>query len=251
MIAKVGVLALAVSLATSLVSGQMITFDQTPLGGIPSDDSLLTTVYNLTGGGTVRFFFDVNTNNTFDAGTDTPPLFEAAGADGIDGFANQTTGIADTTNGGFGAQLGSHFIRPFNPGLVPKPLIVDYDTLQTITGLSGEIWDIDGSPLETESWRVDVLDASGGILATQLSPIGISAALDAQPWTFTFASLPSGVDKVRVIFTGTKQGGVGLAFNNFNPLIAVPEPTAGVLALLAGIWGAWSLAGSRRGRKCP
>jgi hypothetical protein len=224
-------------LIAPFASGQLITFDQTPAGGVPADDSILNTTYSLTVGGTVRFFFDIDNDNAYTAGTDHPPLFEAAGADGIDGFANQLTGIADTANGGFGAQLGSHFLRPFNPGLVPKPLIIDYDTPETITGLSGEIWDIDGSPLETEWWRVDVLDAAGGVLATQLSPLGNSAALDSQPWQFLFTGLPSGVDKVRILFTGTKQGGVGLAFNNFNPLIAVPEPTSMALGLLAGVWG--------------
>ena len=69
-----------------------------------------------------------------------------------------------------------------------------------------------------EQWRVDALDAGDHVIASQLSPLGTGSPgpYDAKPWTFAFSNLPSGFDKVRMTFIGTKTNGVGLAFNNFS-----------------------------------
>ena len=98
----------------------------------------------------------------------------------------------------------------------------------------------------TERWRVDVLDASNTILATQFSPIGNSLAGDSLPWTFAFTGLPAGVDKLLIRFVGTKTNPVGLAFNNFSPVEAVPEPGSVVLMGLGAI--ALLAIGARRRR---
>ncbi len=219
----------------------VIDFETTPGGGTPVDDAVLNTPYNITGGGTVFFYFDDNLNNTYDAGTDSLPLFEAAGQDGTDGFASSYWGINDTAYPGYAADLGNFFLRQPVSGTVPPPFIVDYNTSQTITALSGEIWDIDGGGLlGTEQWLVDVLDSSNNVLASELSPLGNSTALDSKPWTFSFTGLPLGVEQVRLTFVGTKTHGLGLAFNNFSPTtVVVPEPTgfalfaAGLVPLLA------------------
>jgi hypothetical protein len=208
---------------------QLIDFETTPGGAAPADDTALTTPYPISGPGSVRFFFDTNLNNAFDPGTDGFAFFEAAGDDLLDGFFNNTLAAGDVPASGFAAQLGAFFLRAQQPGAVPAPFIVDYNTPDPISALSGEIWDIDGGGgLGTEWWQVDVLDVANNILATQNSPLGSGPALDAQPWTFAFSGLPAGVDKVRLTFTGTKTDGVGLAFNNFSPF-AVPEPSAALL----------------------
>jgi hypothetical protein len=119
--------------------------------------------------------------------------------------------------------------------------------LQTITALSGEIWDIDGSQGGTEQLIVDVLDASNNVLTSQLSPLGNSLALDGLPWTFSFSGLPAGVDKVRLTFVGTKTSGIGLAFNNFSPTTAVTEPGG---ASLLGLGAAITLVKFARRRRC-
>jgi PEP-CTERM motif len=218
---------LLVALIAPLAFGQLIDFELTPSGAAPVDDGTLFTPYDIAGPGTVRFFFDTNGNNSFDPGTDGLPVFEAAGPDVLDGFVNSTLGLNDTAMPGYAAQLGGFFLRPVQPGSVPAPFIIDYDTPLVISALSGEIWDIDGGS-GTEKWQVDVLDAANNVLVTQFSPLGVGPALDGLPWTFAFSGLPAGVDKVRLTFIGTKTSGVGLAFNNFQPYTA-PEPSTFVL----------------------
>ncbi|MBX9789510.1 MAG: hypothetical protein K2Y37_11395 [Pirellulales bacterium] len=217
----------------------LIDFESAPGGGLPSDDAPLSVPYPMPGGGSVQLFFDVNGNNTYDSGIDAEPIFEASGPDAINGFANTVTGVPDTANGGLASLLGSFFLRQVTPGTIPPPLVIDYASPVAITDLSGEIWDIDGQEQATERWKVEILDASNAFLTGQLSPIGNTGALDGLPWTFSFTGLPSGVDKIRITFVGTKISGLGLAFNNFTPIQAVPEPSGivlaggGVLALLA------------------
>lgn len=216
---------------------QLIDFETTPSGGVPVDNADLSTPYNLLGGGTVSFYFDLNGNNVFDTGVDEFPVFEIIGnSDPQPGFANSHTGTPDTATGTFGPQLGNFFLRQRQPGGAPPPFIVDYNTAATIGALHGEIWDIDGTPGDTEQWLVEILDSSGSVLTSQVSPLGISPALDGLPWDFTFSGLPSGVDKVRITFTGSKTSGIGLAFNNFDPF-NVPEPTTGALCLFAAAAG--------------
>jgi hypothetical protein len=242
----VGSILVIVVCMTSSAEANVIDFETTPSGATPVDDAPLVTPYNIAGGGTVDFFFDTNGNNVFDSGVDARGLFEAYGQDGTDGFANSTTGIADTANGGLAGQLGNFFLRQPVAGTVPGPFIVAYATSQTITALSGEIWDIDGSQGGTEQWRVDVLDASNNVLTSQLSPLGNSLALDGLPWTFSFSGLPAGVNKVRLTFVGTKTSGLGLAFNNFSPTVAVPEPGSASLFGLGAVVTLVTLAQRRR-----
>lgn len=233
---------MVVATLASLARAAVIDFETTPAAVAPTDDAFLSAPYNISGGGTVTFFFDANGNLSYGAGIDGRPVFEAYGADILDGFANGITSINDTANGGLASQLGSYFLRQLQPGGVPQPFIVDYNTAQVITALSGEIWDIDGAPGNTEGWLVEALDSSNALLASQLSPPGNSSALDGLPWVFSFSGLPSGFDKLRITFIGSKTMGLGLAFNNFDPTTAVPEPSTLALAAIA----ATGLAGRRR-----
>ena len=170
-----------VACPASLSLAAVVDFETTPSGSIPSDDSFLSTPYNITGGGTVAFFFDKNGNDTFDPGTDDRPVFEAYGPDGNDAFTNGFLATSDTANGGLASQLGNFFLRQLQPGSPPPPFIVDYNTPQTISGLHGEIWDIDGDPTHTERWKVEVLDASNALITSELSPLGDDQTLDGLP----------------------------------------------------------------------
>ena len=240
----VATLAILTFCSAQRLAASVIDFESTPAATTPTDDAFLSAPYNLAGGGTVAFFFDTNGNLSFDPGTDARPVFEAYGADGNNGFSNAVTGIDDTANGGLAGQLGNFFLRQLQPGSPPPPFIVDYNTAQTITGLSGEIWDIDGSPGNTEQWLVEALDGSNNLLTSQLSPLGNSGALDGLPWVFSFSGLPAGFDKLQITFVGSKTSGLGLAFNNFDPFNPVPEPSG--LALLA-VGGGLIAAVWRRG----
>jgi hypothetical protein len=52
------------------------------------------------------------------------------------------------------------------------------------------------------------------------------------------------VDKIRITFTGTRPA-VGLAFNNFSPTVAIPEPGS-FLVCIFGLVPLFTVAGLRR-----
>jgi hypothetical protein len=223
----------------------VIDFETDPTTAPSTDDYVLSTPYPIAGG-SVQFYFDVNANLAYDSGIDSDPIIEQIGADGNDAFTNNTLALSDIANAPFAPQLGNFFLRQASPGPAPPPFIVDYNTGATITALSGEIWDIDGASQATELWKVEVLDGANNVLTSQFSPLGDSFALDARPWVFSFSGLPSGVDKLRITFQGTKINNIGLAFNNFNPT-AVPEP--GSIMLLGLGLCALAAIGMRRRRQ--
>lgn len=244
------------ALAATSAHGSLVTFETTPTGGTPVDNANLTTPYNVTGG-TVSFFFDANANNILDAG-DVAPKFEARGDSDSD-----PQGFASNKNGGFDhpatTGMGNWFLRqPDGIGVLPGPFIIDYNVSQTIDALSGQIWDIDATPLFNEQWRVDVLDSHGAVVATELSPVGIlqsdPSSLDSLPWAFSFSGLAarsSDVDKVRLTFIGTKTDGIGLTFDNFNAFEAAPTaaPEPGSAMLFGMGLGALALAARSRSRR--
>jgi hypothetical protein len=245
MTANPRLLAAALALAACLGSpsdsaAQLIDFETTPSGATPTDDGVLSslTPYSIAGV-QVSFGFDTDSNDA----VDSDAVFELAGT-----FSGETpnagfggsSGI-DTPDPGFGPQLGNWFLRSSIGGSDFGQFIIQYTSSFPVTAASGEIWDIDGIPGNgggagfTEEYTVRAYDASNNLLATQVSPLGVldsaTAPLDGQPWTFIFTGLSVGIDRIIVDFTGTKTTGIGLAFNNFSPVSAVPEPAGLALAL--------------------
>jgi hypothetical protein len=232
-----------------LLANGLLTFETQPDGSPSVDDALLTEAYPINGG-TARMFFDVNGNNTYEPLIDLHPAFEQIGGDGVNGFRSTFNGGFDRARPGYEEQLGNFFLRHpsgfSSENVGAHAFVIDYDTTEVITALSGEIWDID-SFNESEQWRIDILSSSGDVLASQLSPLGINqnltTSLDSLPWRFQFTELPDGVDKLRIAFVGTKISGLGFAFNNFSPDVAVPEPASLVLLAIGALM---TVAGRRR-----
>ena len=216
----------------------IVAFETAPDGTTPVDDALLSSSYSMTGG-TIRFFYDKNGNNVYDASVDAFPAFEAAGRDAINAFATNWNDSSDTARAAYTAQLGNYFLRTAgsgNPSTLPPPppgpFIAQCITSGTISGFSGELWYIDGgSNGGTEQWTIEVLDGSGNVLSSQLSPLGVddsSSSLDGLPWTFTFSGMPASAKSLRLNFIGSKMNGIGFAFNNFSVSV-VPEPCCSML----------------------
>jgi hypothetical protein len=110
-------------------------------------------------------------------------------------------------------------------------LSIVYDS--AVSAASGQIWDIDGNTSQgTEQWDVQAYDSANNLVASILSPLGSTngaGSLDGLPWTFNLAG--GEFSRIDFVFTGTKERGVGLGFDNFNTSsVSVPEP--GSLALL-------------------
>jgi hypothetical protein len=236
---------LAVFYCVSARAVDVITFETASDGTTPVADALLGLPYNITQG-TVRFFYAVNGNTRYDSGVDVFPAFEAEGHDAVNAFASAWDSSADTPRHGYEADLGNYFLRTAgsgNPTTLPPPppgpFLAQCNTSGTISGFSGELWDIDGgSNGGTEQWRVEVLDSSGSVLASELSPLGVdesSPSLDGLPWIFSFDGLPQSAKTVRLTFLGTKNNGIGFAFNNFS-IAFVPEPSSLILSSLAYIF---------------
>lgn len=254
--AKLAFLSLALCCASS-AQATVLDFETTAGGATPVDNADATATYVVDG---VTIDFSVDTSST--GGGAALPIFEQIGVQGGEsisgpnngtGFTKgspSTTQVGDEAAAGFEAQLGDWFLR-FNDGRTRHTLVIDYSSVTNpVTGASGEIWDIDkrdpgATILGAEQWRVEAFDASSGLLASQDSPVGLvigdSSSLDAKPWTFQFSDLTggdgNGIRQIRISYIGDASLGdtVGLAFNNFSPTVAVPEPTSLALCGLGAI----------------
>lgn len=220
----------------------VVDFETDSLGGTPTDDGLVLGMFT-DSGVQITFGFDGDNNGS----VETPAVFEQAGTYqgegtniGFQGYDGTT--IADTADSGFGGQLGNWFLRGSTFGMPFGRFVIQYSSPFPVTAASGEIWDIDGRlPVgpETEQYRVEAFDSSNNSLDVIFSPVGTHmsdeplAFLDGRPWVFSFSGL-SDIDRIDITFIGTKTSGIGLAFNNFYPTTAVPEPTMLSLATFGG-----------------
>jgi len=241
--AGVCVLTLGVMTIGSVQAG-VVTFEQTPGGSTPTDNSVLSTKYTVDD---VEIEFSVFVGG---GAALEQPVFERVGAQADElaadsgfSFGTQGSAVFDTAANTFGPQLGDWFLR-FGDGRSLHTLVIDYTNLGStpVTGASGEIWDIDArffsgnaSNNGEERWLVTAFDDSGGILESIESPLGLDPndplldTLDGKPWEFKFTGLTggngNGISQIRISYTGTiASSTVGLAFNNFSPVV-VPEPS--------------------------
>ncbi|WP_292275419.1 PEP-CTERM sorting domain-containing protein [Marinobacter sp.] len=174
-------------------------------------------------------------------------FMEASGGSDGDpqGFVTDQQSQDDLDLSGATPGLGNWFLRTGGEiterGGLSIFLSIHYDS--TVTGASGEIWDIDGNNSQgSEQWRVVALN-NGTEVASVLSPEGTTngaGSLDGLPWFFNLNG--AAFDQIDFEFMGSKESGVGLGFDNFTT--SVPEP--GTLSLLG--LGLLGLAAARRRR---
>ncbi len=227
-------------LTVTFASAGLITFETTPGGGTPGDDTELTAPYAIDGG-TVSFGFYASD------GTHSNALFEKVGgvennsafwnSTGYKNYNGQKKVVYDTANPGYENQLGNYFLRQPDGYKDFDIFRIQYSGLEAFAA-SGEIWDIDGSRNHTEQYSVIAYGSAdnSNVLGTINSPVGDSLALDGLPWVFAFTGLTQGIDHIDIDFTGSKTQGIGLAFNNFSATSAVPIPGA-IWLLGSGLLG--------------
>jgi hypothetical protein len=185
-------------------------------------------------GVSVSFGFDT----TGDGSVDSNGVFEKIGGGkerGNSGFMSSYGNKYDRAATGSEALLGNFFLRQKNAYKPFGTFHILYDAVNPVTSASGEIWDIDGNSNnnKTEQFFVEAFNGINS-LTSMLSPLGKNAgvnSLDGKPWAFGFSGL-SDITRIEISFTGTKQRGIGLAFNNFSPVEdvseqvnSVPEPS--------------------------
>ncbi len=214
----------AAALLSAQAGAQIINFERTQSGAVPTDDANLTiNTPFIVNGPIVPVEVRIGVDKNLDGVRDTALKFERFGPDANDAFNNFLLGAKDTADLDFSQQLGAWMVR--SAGSVAEyPIFIDYSA--PVTGVSGEIWDIEGrgDSEEYEQWLVEALDSSGNVLASALSPAGIDdlLPLDGEPWVFSLAA--DNIIRVRITFVGDAEF-AGFVFNNLNATAAVEGPT--------------------------
>lgn len=225
---KIGIATAVALLVSGPASAGFIDFENGPALGLGDNDSL-TTEYQGTDG--VRFegaFLEASGEE--DA---NPQGFLTDQTGGFDDAFDATPGLGDwfVRTGGEVSERGGQSVF----------LSIFYDS--AVTAASGQIWDIDGNNSQgSEQWDVRAFDSDNNLVTSALSPEGTTngpGSLDGLPWTFYLTG--GEFSRIDFVFTGTKETGVGLGFDNFNTA-SVPAP--GTLALLG--LGLFGIAAARR-----
>ena len=213
----------------------LIDFETTASGAVPTDNGVIEfSDAFMAGSVTVRFGFDSDSDGTLD----TQAVFEQVS--NVD--AGEDTGFWSLNNqrdkaaASYVDQLGDFFLRQHEPYKPFGTFVILYDSMHSVSEASGEIWDIDGRKKSTERFLVKAF--SGNTLLDSIeSPIGNNKNLDGKPWVFGFTGLTD-ITRLEITFTGTKERGIGLAFNNFSPVedisttANVPEPSMWSMVLM-------------------
>lgn len=131
--------------------------------------------------------------------------------------------------------LGTFFLTDDGVISYPlEPLIVLYDT--PVATASGTIVDVDFWGRSTtiyEAFSIEARGPLGQVLDTFVISAFTPGAGDglASSWSFERAS--ADIHSIRIAYTGTKDFGVGTAFDDFSPSRPIPEPATALL-LAAG-----------------
>lgn len=195
-------------LGTSVASAAIIDFESIP-GGSPSDGLTISTQFESTLG------------MRFSLANGGAPVLAQVGApqtafQGFDHLPDQPAP---------GVAAGDFFLT--DDGIVsgpPSALIVDY--LTPVSAASGILLDIDGS----EEWTVTAFDSALTPLDSLVLPPNNVLDGSASFWSFDLGSPV--IVRIRLEYTGAQNAGVGLAFDNFSPSSAVPEPSTGLMVSL-------------------
>ncbi|MEI6299867.1 MAG: PEP-CTERM sorting domain-containing protein [Betaproteobacteria bacterium] len=216
--AKIVVLLLAMLPPVAMAAPGVIDFETVP-GGVAADQVAISNQY--------QAGFGV----TFSLSTGAVPFLEQVGdTDPGRGFYNTGLGVYDAAAAGFASQLGNYFLRIGTGSLQTAPmpqLVITYTT--PVAAASAQIWDIDGNASGSEQWLVEAFGSGGGVIDSVVSPLATTEdalSLDGKPWTWSFNHGGSAdIFALRLSFTGSKSGGIGLALDNFSPAAPVPEPS--------------------------
>lgn len=157
--------------------------------------------------------------------------FEQVGlADGGDAFNYTDSNGNLVYGGGNGGDLGDYYLAMgttsnmdelYNTGYVKMQF--DYDS--AVTGVSGEIWDLDENSYGTEQFTVTAYDANGAVVSGLTSPeVSYDDDLDGLPWSWSLAG--DDITQVVMEFVGTRTNYLGLAFDNFDYNSANASATA-------------------------
>ena len=238
-------LVLALSFSYKSFAG-LIDFETTANGSTPFDNGLINIDDTFMADGvSVKFGFDTNG----DGEIDSHGVFESVGGGkegGNSGFMSSYGNSYDIAATGSESLLGGFFLRQKNAYKPFGTFHIIYDALNPVTSASGEIWDIDGNNNKNKTEQFFVEAFNGELsLASILSPLGNTSginSLDGKPWAFGFSDF-SNITRIEISFTGSKNNGIGLAFNNFSPIEdisartnSVPEPSTLIIFSL-GIIG--------------
>lgn len=246
------VVAVAVLLVSAQASADVITFEDAhtrvsdTTGQLLGDNDKVTTEYKQSDG--IAFFSGI---------------LEKVGDNGPNGFLNDVSGnwddpVTNTPVPPQGLGLGNWFLR--SDGLITdrggEGVYLRIGYVDFVTAASGQVWDIDGNSSQgSEAWAIKAyMDNNNGdysddqlvasISSDEYSVTGNTNSLNGQPWNFSLSS-GQAFNRLDFVFTGSKETGVGLAFDNFNydsaAIITTPTPAAiwlfalGVVCLGVGL----------------
>ncbi len=223
---------LALSLALLLIPAGpsragLITFETVPGVGTPTETMTIGTQYLASDG--VSFMMS-NGN--------LPRISEVG--DPLTAFLG-VGGIGD--NPAVGQNVGRFFLTDDVVGLNTTAnlsnLIITYAS--PVAAASGEIIDIDSNSSGFERWVVEARNSSNVVIASITLTAGDPGTGNGIATPFGFTRATNEIASLVLRYTGTKDTGIGLAFDNFstNANLAVPEPSSALLvgASMVGLAG--------------
>lgn len=209
---KIMALLFAISVCNPAISGhsaQLIDFESVPDGSTPFDGMVVSNQWQSFG---VTFSFE---NGSY------PILATPNGTNFAFYYPNFTTRNRSAP----GENIGRFFLTDTASG-VPPGLIVQYSS--PVLSASGMIIDIDGN----DAWAIEPRDVNTNIITNAVVTLNTTSfnAGDGKATPWTVASTQN-IHSIRIRYTTATGGNVGLAFDNFSPTNALPEPAAASLSL--------------------